>query len=317
MKLVRLATIGLKTCIADLPFSAITTDDVEISVKQIRNTNDSTILLTITSVSLPAHPPIDHAGMVTVPPEPRLRCERAIQIIADSLSLYYHCERWIMSPTPCAGFTDISDAWKAKAKSILTNSSAYPSGTPAVPWATISQIIDDRPDGIALTAEMLAHRHPTGRFHEIMRIFERAFTLSSTALIKPLSEYLFKCNLDYSHNEIKSWIHDVRHPATHADKHDFFVLERDVLPVIARAEQAALDILINKAKWRHPSTDRLEKWRLSHGSLTGGNIFITKDMGANLSFRLLDDFSAFQRNLGPDGTAHINDVWFGEAPPKA
>lgn len=70
-------------------------------------------------------------------------------------------------------------------------------------------------------------------------------------------------------------------------------------PVLARVEPAAIDVLVNKDTWRSPDTARTERWQLTHGTLGGADVFLSRGAAAALSFTVLDDFGVFQRDLGP------------------
>ena len=135
--------------------------------------------------------------------------------------------------------------------------------------------------GISLLAEALSHSHPTGRFHEILRLFERAFRCSSSTLIKPLTEFLSNAkNQGFSEPEIKNWVVTLRHPATHADRNKDFVLEAAIRPVVHRMEQATYDVLFNKEDWRNPSSTRREIWKpISGTSSDKMGLFIIKGKG--------------------------------------
>ena len=150
-----------------------------------------------------------------------------------------------------------------------------------------------------MLAEALSHSHPTGKFHELLRLFERAFKRSSSKLIKPLAAFLSKAeNLGYSESEIKNWVVSLRHPATHADIRDFFVLEAGIRPVVHRMEQAAYDVLFNKMEWRSSSSSRREIWKPISGTLSDKlGLFVTQGKGTTINFQALDGFSSYPLSL--------------------
>ena len=121
----------------------------------------------------------------------------------------------------------------------------------------------DRAHGFALLAEALSHAHPTGKFHEFVRFVELALGLSSSALAEPLGIFLEAArNQGFSRGESLQWVVHLRHPATHADllRQQTFLLGADVWPVIPRVEQAAYDVLFNKADWHAPTATRTQPW---------------------------------------------------------
>ena len=169
----------------------------------------------------------------------------------------------------------------------------------------------DRSDGAALLAEALAHDHPTGKFHELIRLFERAFARPAKLLVEPLQTFL-NPSYGYTEEELARWFEQLRDPATHADARADVVFEKDVRPVIARMEQAAFDVLLNKAQWRDPASDRKDIWNPATGTNDAANsIFLTKGKDAQLSFQLTDQFGAYPLDLAA-GLAPLPEGWFAE-----
>src|SRR5215208_4591272 len=62
--------------------------------------------------------------------------------------------------------------------------------------------LHERPDRVALLAEGRAHRHPTGTFHELIRLFERGFARPATRLLELLPEFL-QAPFGYTDAEIR------------------------------------------------------------------------------------------------------------------
>jgi hypothetical protein len=156
----------------------------------------------------------------------------------------------------------------------------------------------DRLDGVALLAEALAHEHPTGRFHEYLRLFERAFARPARNLAEPLAEVLDP-RFGYTTGEIEHWLGVLRDPATHADARPVFVLEADVRPVVGRIHQAVFDLLMNKENWRSADTARRELWRAPTGTTGMGNdSFATRGEALAITAQLMDPFDAYPMDLG-------------------
>ena len=95
-------------------------------------------------------------------------------------------------------------------------------------------------------------------------MFKRAFRLGPFDLIDPLAEFLAPGHVGYTHEEVRRWI-ELRQPATHADRRPYFVLERDVQPVVERMIQAAYDVLFNK-KICKTSPERRSAWSPTAGT---------------------------------------------------
>lgn len=163
--------------------------------------------------------------------------------------------------------------------------------------ASVLSKLSDREDGVALLVEALSHDHAMGRFHEFIRLFERAFARSGKTLTSPLNEFL-SSRFGYTTAELSRWFEELRDPATHADARTEFLLEADVRPVIDRMEQAAFDVLLNKALWRDPSTDRRDVWAPTAGSTNPrGGAFIVQGTTPVTYGAILDEYGAFPMDL--------------------
>jgi hypothetical protein len=162
---------------------------------------------------------------------------------------------------------------------------------------------------LTLLAEALAHDHPTGMFHELLRVFERAFRLTSSKLVAPLGEFLDGADMGYSRAEVERWLTVLRHPATHADRRAEFVLESDIRPVIPRMMQAAYDVLFNKVIWRTPSIKRRALWHPSTGT-TGDSfgIYLTRGEPLHMEVELLDEVGSYPMSLDA-GLPNIPEIW--------
>lgn len=70
-------------------------------------------------------------------------------------------------------------------------------------------------------------------------------------------------------------------------------------PVIDRMEQAAFDVLLNKATWRDPSTDRRHVWTATAGTTdASGSAFIVQGTTQVTSGTILDACGVFPVDLG-------------------
>jgi len=156
-------------------------------------------------------------------------------------------------------------------------------------------LLNDRPDGIALLAETLAHSHMTGRLVEFVRFFERAFGVQQTHLIETLSRFLRGSKLGYTKKEVRFWIQGLRNPAVHG-RMNRVVYEADVRPVIARVEQAAYDVLFNKVEWGTTSMDR-RSFLFPPTGITSRGVYVKKGAMAALKFQLLDDHGVYPLDL--------------------
>jgi hypothetical protein len=239
--------------------------------------------------------------VVVVPDEPRKKAEAAIEAAANIIAVAEKCKRSISSPFPYIAFLPENDdelTW-------LEDTQGMSLGLAGIQATKYSIVMDDslfkglqdRLDGVALLAETLSHEYPTGRFHEFIRLFERAFHLPPSKFVKKLSQFLAGANQDYERTEVQSWI-DLRDPATHADENAYFVLESDVRPIIARMEQAAYDVLFNKSDWHNSSKERRDLWQPPAATTSStSNLSIKQRSSFLLFFQALDGFKSYPLDL--------------------
>jgi hypothetical protein len=153
----------------------------------------------------------------------------------------------------------------------------------------------DRLDGLSLIAEALANSHPTGKFHEFIRLFERAFKASGGGLIAPLSAFLEASRFSFSSTEVERWI-GLRDSATHADRRNNFSTAVELTPIIRRMEQAAYDVLCNKTNWRSEDASRRYLFEPTSGinSLESSSVlFIQAGTSLTVEMQPIDRFGVF------------------------
>ncbi len=274
-------------------------------------------LLIVADVDLVERPEITADKLVRVPEAPRKRAEAAIETSANFIAVARRCTRSISSPMPyIALLPEEADdsAWLEGALGFDVTLQNIPQDTFDSPLQLPDLVaaLGDRTDGTALLAEALAHRHPTGKFHELMRLFERAFGCGPYGLINPLSLFLDGAELGYTRPEVERWVVGLRHPATHADRRDEFVLESDIRPVILRMEQAGYDVLFNKSIWRDRSTERRSVWVPSAGSLSADyqkHFRMQHNTTGALYVQIFDGFFSYPLDLSAP-RMEVPDEWW-------
>lgn len=225
-------------------------------------------VLLAAEVAIESEIELTNAGEIIIPEEPRRKAERSIELLANLMAILESCKRQVFSPLISVAL--ISDSGQdrqflEKARGIHSSRVSSRSFDGIKPrfdseLSLIPKFLNDRLDGLALLAEALSHDHATGKFHEFVRFFERAFTCGPFELIQPVSEFLLGADQGYTQDEIEKWFTHLRHPLTHADRKSTFLLEADARPVIWRLQQAAYDVLFNKAVWRSKSVLRRKAW---------------------------------------------------------
>jgi len=240
--------------------------------------------------------------LIIIPKEEREKIEKAIETAINLFAVSTGSSRSISSPTPYIALQPDNDE-ERKMLEELNGFVLNPTTIPGAPFQTefndeLLMMVHNRLDGVSLLAEALSHSHPTGRFHEFLRLFERAFTRSSSRLVQPLTEFLIQADQGFSKKEIENWVVKLRHPATHADRYEEFILESGIRPVVQRMKQAAYEILFNKKEWRNSTSERRKMWYPVSGTLTDKmDVFLTKGEYQSLEYQLLDGFSSYPHDL--------------------
>ena len=94
------------------------------------------------------------------------------------------------------------------------------------------------------------------------------------------------------------------------------VFEAGIMPVVWRMEQAAYDVVFNKAEWHNPSTERRDIWRPTSGtSSSSGSMFSTQGIQDTFRIQMLDEFAAFPKAL-IGGFDALPDNWWCKQVPR-
>lgn len=296
------------------------TDVVQVDTSSVRViSNDSAtpsgeghLRLLVGEVEVTESLELTEDNHVIVPAESRQRAERAIETVSNLIAVANGVRRSLSSPEPCIAFVPVNDAereWLERSNGIyLPIGGAIASSRIELDIFPLLPQLQDRLDGVGLLAEALAHGHATGRFHEYMRFFERAFGRNYKALPQLLTQYLQPLDWGYDQSEIDHW-RSLRDPAIHGNAQEFLV-ESGLLPISERLEQAAYDVLFNKADWRSPNVKRRNVWTRTSGTTSGksSNHFVTQGIGAVLQFAPLDPFGAYPWYLRK--LTISSDTWF-------
>lgn len=157
---------------------------------------------------------------------------------------------------------------------------------------------NDRLDGVKIYSEANSTKTSSGKFREYIRLFEKGFKSSNSGLIKPLSDFLLSyTKLNYDKSEIENWI-NMRNKSIHANCKDGFLIEREIISLIPRLEQAAIDILFNKSNWGNRSINRRNLFEFKRGIKdSNNNIFLPPLSNENLHLMFFDESKTFPINL--------------------
>jgi hypothetical protein len=291
--------------------------DVDLqSIEHPKLTSDpGALFLLAAHVELSSALPMEGTEIL-VPDDLRRKLERALEEMADLLAVTHQCSRSLASPLPYVAIDPIDEeakAWTSVTTAIRTGKSGVPDRMKhALDVEQAVLLLADRADGVSLLAEALCQNHPTGKLHEFMRLFERAFARPAREVCRDfLAGFLGPLGWGYDSSEINQWLH-LRHLATHADRRPEYAVEADTRPVVNRMEQAAFDVLFNKEKWHHPSSVRREVFKPVYGSLAshGLHMFKTPEASVNVTFAFFDGFSAYPLDLRLDLFRAVPKTWF-------
>ncbi len=171
--------------------------------------------------------------------------------------------------------------------------------------------LQDRIDGVQILAEANSTNHLSGKFHEYIRFFERAFKRENSGLTEPLSKFLSSNkNLGYSKKEIEKWIND-RNRSVHANDKSGYLIERDVIKFIDRIEQASYDILFNKLEWGNKSIRRRNLFKFREGTDSDmNNLFIPPSTTSNIMMSFLDETKSYPQNISFEVYKSIPKNWW-------
>jgi hypothetical protein len=287
--------------------------EVELNIVHIDRSNSNKV-----SIVLSAIMNADREGLISIDENQNIilseellnECHKSIEAVSNLISIGNHCRREIHSFDTACGLIPNNEQ-----DSLLLESSRGIKRKPRVIYKSICRFdlekIDinlflDRLDGLSLLSEALSHQHATGRFHDLIRFFERSFNKTGNGLHNPMYQFLSGANLKFSKKEVGKWTNELRNPTTHA-KDKLFLMELDVLPFVERMELAAYDILLNKLKWNNHSSERKNSWQPDYGpGDCGYQIFIKEGIpNANSLLFVFDSlgvygFRNYEKYLPPD-----------------
>jgi len=254
--------------------------------------------------------------MIVIPGDVYKPLQSAIELFVNMLAVQMRSKRSIASPSLYASVEPVDEAARVWLRAFKHIKREIPQ-TPLRIWPRVEPrrhlpLLLDRLDGLALLAEALCHEHPTGRLHELMRVFERAFAAGPTRVCTHLLPvFLSPAGYGFTPDEVQVWL-NLRDRSVHADRRPDFALESETHPVVNRVEQAAYDVLFNKSTWRDEATSRREVFHpwFAANDPNGASSVLHKGGDINIDFRPFDGFGAypfFLKNCGLE----IPEGWVG------
>ena len=217
-------------------------------------------------IRLDDRPDITNDNILEFPKTEQQELGQALSHYANMISVSEVCRVDISSPTPSRGLIPETN----EEKSFLENSGGLQEKIIACIQFAGGHIeaigkdqLLDRKESVSFLATANGLNDNVAKLHEYVRLFERAFAASSSKLATLLFKFLSQNSLfDYTKEELKTWMVEKRHGATHADRRKTFVFSTDLINDIERIRQAAYDVLFNKVEWNSRSTTRREILKL-------------------------------------------------------
>jgi len=321
VRLVRVATINIKDLPEELRGWEAHVDEIVLRTLGVFPREANSILLVTAETSLPVSPEVNDQNQVVVPSEICRELETAIELIANALSITQRARRTVSSANPSVALIADNDderEWLSARSSFAFPGQPGPFSSHVTAKCDVLQMLPnlmDRRDGMALLSEALSHVHGSGRFKEFVRFFERAFCAATTNLVNPLASFLAQTPYGYTSDEVRNWIIDVRHPLIHADRRSDFLVEADVRPLLARLEQAAYDVLLNKEIWR--STDSSRRWLwIPDAFNTPTGAVVRQHSTPTSHMQPFDELGVYPINLQANLTNPPDDWWYGFPAPS-
>ena len=248
-------------------------------------------------IKLKDRPKVTSENEIKIPKQESGELFSALKIYSNLISVANNCEVGISGPTPSEGFIYETEEEK-KFLDSTKGFDAFLGVGIAFSGIFFEQIyrdqLLDRIEGVAFLATANAQTDNVARFHEYIRLFERAFGVMTEQLAKLLHEFISPVkSLDYTFDELRDWMVDKRHGATHADTRENFVFSPDLNKDIERIKQLAYLVLFNKKVWHDQSIERRELLKLKQGIIPGGMFMTQRKPGGEREFKIGRDDEVF------------------------
>lgn len=266
-------------------------------------------------------PPQIRGNRLLVPPEPRIRAENAISEFADLLAVLHQCRRTIRSPkgaTVALGPGGAGGDPPSTIHGLLPTVTVRPSARvmPVMEPAALAAATADRPEGLAMLADALFEEAAVGRVREFFRLFERAFARGPSKCIDPLSSFLQSAPRQdasrYTNEEVAVWMNELRPIATHFDQREEYARSADAAPYMARMEAAAYDVLLHKAAWHDPSSERRQQIRFMSVPGVGNAGPVLLQPGATVMVDWFDPFGIYP--IDWERSCNVDAPWVWRMP---
>jgi len=167
----------------------------------------------------------------------------------------------------------------------------------------IVSALEDRSDGLLLLAEALSDRNLLGRYVQLLRLMEHAFGSQLGSFNRELMDFLADeaTRHRFTRQEISQWV-ESRPRVMHADRPDKPIwYARNVARAVHRLQEAATDVLFNKARWRQRDAERRGCRVPRRGTIDAdAGMFLTKGYDFQSTIAILEPFGSFPLFLGKD-----------------
>ncbi len=316
--MVRVATVNLKELAQELRSWEANVGQTFVRTLGFFPRKSLSMLVVTAEKHLEELPAVNDQNQVVVPSEACRELESAIELVANGLAITQRARRTVSSANPSIALIAESDgerSWLSARDNFAFPDRPRPDSSYVTSECNALQLMPalmDRQDGVALLSEALSHEHASGRFKEFIRFFERGFGAANRALVDPLASFLAQAPYGYTSDEVGNWIIHVRHRLIHADQRPDFLIEADVQPLLARIEQAAYDVLLNKKTWRFQDTSRRRLWTPDAFNTPTGGV-VRQNSTPTFHTQIFDKLGVYPLNLQANITNPPQEWWYGSA----
>lgn len=259
--------------------------------------NKKRIIFMNAEITLNEKPLINEKNEIIIPNHESGELSRSFKIYSNLISVANNCSVTLSGPTPSIGFIyeseeekqflDSTEGFKESSIAIINFSGIFFE-------AIYQDQLLDRIEGVAFLATANTQSDNVARFHEFIRLFERAFAASTLELARLLYKFISSVNgLEYTFDEIRDWMVSMRHGATHADSRDNFIFSNDLNSDIERIKQLAYFVLFNKKEWHSKNTERRVLLKLRQGVLKNGLFMTQHNPEDNIEIKITDEDDVF------------------------
>ncbi len=260
-------------------------------------------------------------GVLSVDAEAVDEAERLLEVGSRSVALSRRQGVSYTSPMPYVGLDlsaepgsvpDVIASEYPPVCQVISSGHDLPLDDPEI-WKRLLR----RPAAVALLSDAFSTTGALGRLAMVMRFFEYALASSQKHLAKPLAAYASATGRGFDETEVRRWT-AIRPGVAHPNVGALRSAQLTPALILPRAEELALDVLVNKRDVPSANPTRDVLWEPPSGGSTAttADIFITPGEEARIEARMTDAFGTYPMNLEVplEGTGLLERIHWLTAP---